>query len=499
MAFIRGSATGSRELADILSECAIGISLQSVLAIADGGSGYAVGDEIRLQGGTFTIRATVEVTSVGGGGAVTGVRVLNAGLYTTAPSNDVVTNSDDGSGCELTCDFDTNGWVRRRAVNVAGAAQSAVVGDGGSGYTAGDVLTLVGGTGNHPGRFRVATVGGGGEVLTVSLEDAGSYTTPPTNDATTTGGTGTGCELTVTYGGSGDREIILEGEGDSGTDEIFVGMLTSVSGPNEQIELAGFTGFNGNLTWENQPGINPGRSGSNGGCFCPMHSLAISFWISVRPRRILFSYVAASFYGSGHIGLLNAFATAGEWPYPLYVSGCVTQNLAPIGSNNEEFGSVASPPGANGNEGAAMLRTADGNWVRVRNTTAAITQATSGAGTWPFLRIDAGPVNPNDDWFNRTAGLASSASAFTGVGTAGTVQHAFNPTPNSAGDLFPRFPATVIRDFTDIFGEIDGVFAINSGDLLLLQNRLAEGTERFTVFGSNRRAGRNDFWAMRED
>jgi hypothetical protein len=79
------------------------------------------------------------------------------------------------------------------------AALSAVPAAGGTGYAVSDVLTLSGGTFGTAATFTVATVGGGGDVLTVTQTTEGDYTAIPTNPVTTTGGTGSGCTLTVTW------------------------------------------------------------------------------------------------------------------------------------------------------------------------------------------------------------------------------------------------------------------------------------------------------------
>lgn len=81
---------------------------------------------------------------------------------------------------------------------------SAIVVNGGAGYTVGDVLPLDGGAlvpGATGASAKVATVGGGGAVLTVNVEALGNYTALPPNGTTTTGGTGTGCTITGTWAG----------------------------------------------------------------------------------------------------------------------------------------------------------------------------------------------------------------------------------------------------------------------------------------------------------
>jgi hypothetical protein len=85
--------------------------------------------------------------------------------------------------------------------SIGDEAVSATIGAGGSGYTLNDILTVSGGTlaaGGVAAQFRVTGVNAGA-VTAVALEHKGEYTTTPGNPTSTTGGTGTGATLNVTY------------------------------------------------------------------------------------------------------------------------------------------------------------------------------------------------------------------------------------------------------------------------------------------------------------
>jgi hypothetical protein len=73
--------------------------------------------------------------------------------------------------------------------------------NGGTAYTAGDVLTMVGGTFDMQTSVRVLTVNGGGTILTWALEKAGKYSVDPATPNSPTGGTGSGAIYALGYNG----------------------------------------------------------------------------------------------------------------------------------------------------------------------------------------------------------------------------------------------------------------------------------------------------------
>jgi hypothetical protein len=77
-------------------------------------------------------------------------------------------------------------------------AQSVTVDDGGTGYTAGDVLTLSGGQFAIPVELTV-TGETGGVIDTVEITNAGNYTVLPTDPVPVTGGTGADAEFNLTF------------------------------------------------------------------------------------------------------------------------------------------------------------------------------------------------------------------------------------------------------------------------------------------------------------
>lgn len=78
------------------------------------------------------------------------------------------------------------------------AATDADVSAGGTGYTVGDVLTIVGGDGPVATQITVDTVSTG-VITAVTITQAGSYVTPPSDPVAVTGGTGSGATFDMTY------------------------------------------------------------------------------------------------------------------------------------------------------------------------------------------------------------------------------------------------------------------------------------------------------------
>ena len=126
--------------------------------------------------------------NISNGGTVTAITTTaNGTSYTTLPSITISAPT-------------TAGGVQATASIASMFTSSATVVSGGTGYTVGDVVTLVGGTvssGGVVGRYTVTAVSGG--AITALTRTQGNYVVLPTNPVSVTGGTGTGATFTVVY------------------------------------------------------------------------------------------------------------------------------------------------------------------------------------------------------------------------------------------------------------------------------------------------------------
>jgi len=89
-----------------------------------------------------------------------------------------------------------------RQVATGNHVATAAISAGGTGYTVGDILTATGGTFSHAAKFEVLTVSSG-VIQTLRISEGGAYTSNPSSPVSTTGGTGTGATVTVTFASTG--------------------------------------------------------------------------------------------------------------------------------------------------------------------------------------------------------------------------------------------------------------------------------------------------------
>lgn len=164
---------------------------------------------------------------------------------------------------------------------------------------------------------------------------------------------------TMRWVNSGDNwELILKGEGLSGTEEIFIGFKTyqSVSGDYYNILTGVFTGYVPGNTFETQPGAR--LSG------CPAHNNAIDYWISINPQRIVGCFkVGTPVYVHFYVGKFLPYARPSEYPYPVVNAGMLN-GAAATRFDNTSY--VFPYPGYYNNtaQNQLYLRDPAGNWTR---------------------------------------------------------------------------------------------------------------------------------------
>ena len=171
--------------------------------------------------GLGVTNATV-ITALGTGTGGVGTYTVNqsqtvaSGLMNTAAVASVLTASMSGTTMTVTASSGTlfpgqtiqGSTVSANTIITAqgnASVLSQTIAAGGTGYAVNDTVTVLGGVyGTTPATYTVTTVATG-VVTGLTLTNAGSYTSQPSNDvSTSSSGAGTGLKLTLTFGtGSG--------------------------------------------------------------------------------------------------------------------------------------------------------------------------------------------------------------------------------------------------------------------------------------------------------
>jgi hypothetical protein len=151
------------------------------------GSDTNVALAIRTQGtGAIDLAAGSRGVNISNGGTVTAITRTATGSGYSYPITITVSAPTTAGGVQA-----------QVSLTSYGSSIATVVG-GGTGYTNGDVLTIVGGTPSGAATYTVTGVSGG-VITSVAPQNSGAYTTPPSNPVSVTGGTGTGATLNLTY------------------------------------------------------------------------------------------------------------------------------------------------------------------------------------------------------------------------------------------------------------------------------------------------------------
>jgi len=157
-----------------------------------------------------------------------GVNISNGNTVTAYTRTNPGTNLWLGVLPTVTVSAPTTAGGVQAVLSVQGYAASATIQAGGTGYTVGDTLTLVGGTGGSA-TFTVATVSSG-VITSVTPLNFAQYSSVPTNPVSVTGGTGSSATLNITYGLGTSYSITNAGSGYVEQPTLTISGQTSGSG-----------------------------------------------------------------------------------------------------------------------------------------------------------------------------------------------------------------------------------------------------------------------------
>lgn len=238
---------------------------------------------------------------------------------------------------------------------------------------------------------------------------------------------------------SENRELIMMAPGLSGTEEIYVGVRTYHSVANDYYNLcvAGFTGYVSDNPFDSQPGAI--LSG------VPAHNQRIDYWMTINGQRLALALkVGTPVYESAYIGKCFPYATPSQFPYPLICSGML------VGAAQTRFSDTSHAMGYNGNRNNMRLRFVSGSWIAPH--------------CYP--------------WGNNVL-----------MG---------NTQMRPSGDSYQAVPVQLHDNSGNIFGQLDGIYAISGFDNAVENTFTIDGVD-YVVIQDVWRTGFTNYYAMRLD
>lgn len=516
--------------------------------VAAAGTGYVIGDKIYVVGGTFSVAAELEVLTVSGTtvltvqinnpgvcsaqpgnpvsttsdgsgtgctltltftagtGIITACHIADAGVYTTPASNPVAQNTTSGSGvnAEFTLTYVDTAWEIKQDYK-AYEATVAAISAAGTGYTANDIVTVVGGSFVTAATVKILTVSAGVPQTIEIHTEAGNYISTPGNPASTSGGSGSGLTLTMTwaYQVEENKYLMIHNT----TSDQYIGWRAFKStDPTTAylLQCAGFTGFNSVTTpWAEQPGATVGSTSADG-TYVPLSGggspATIYYWISVQDLRIVGVFKVASVYPNMYLGGIDTFLTTDEYAYPQLIMGCLTQKQ-PYTYGGVDFAGMNNPgcwyiPGTTSYPGPGILRTPDGTFKQVANW-----EQSSGNPSYDEGEVNISPAGgttyglpaaPNNWWSIAHHWREMFTEA---ISIPGSQQELLR-----ISDDFMLLPSILSsKTYNRIYGNMIGVFAFNPNGAINAEDQIYIGSAVCRCFQNCAKSTRNFFFAMREN
>lgn len=236
------------------------------------------------------------------------------------------------------------------------------------------------------------------------------------------------------------HELILQGEGLSGTEEIFIGFRTyeDVSADYYNLTVAGFTGYVPGNAWSAQPGfLEMG---------IPAHNQRIDYWLAVNAQRIALALkVGTPVYESCYAGKFLPYAEPSQYPYPLCIGGMLN------GAAATRYSDTLHSMPFKGSRVNLRIRWLDGSWKQ--------------PDTYP--------------WNNANVGGSTNQLRDT-------------------GDQYPVLPVILNESTPNVFGELDGIGYVSNFNNTVESTVDVAGTDWICI-QDVARTSFNDYYALRMD
>lgn len=284
-------------------------------------------------------------------------------------------------------------------------------------------------------------------------------------------------------------EVVLRGEGLTGTENIYVGIKRYIDAINDIHGwlLQGYTGFTG-AGFLNEPGAIGGVIPA-----LPLWNSSIPYWFFANARRFIVVAKVDTVYVSMYAGHILPYGSPGHWFYPLCIGGSNVSNstAASHPRYSDTAFSMCSPFLSNATSGFTTtnsnicIRLADGTWLRLYNT---VDSFLAPGGTAP-----ADTMTTLHGVFPPIIGRGISGGFGSGTTTNGYKQCR----PNQAGN-YPVIPLRLLNARTpDALGIYDGAYYV-PGYGVTAQDVVDDGVDEYIVFNDVFRTNLDSYFAIKK-
>lgn len=138
----------------------------------------------------------------------------------------------------------------------------------------------------------------------------------------------------------GDREYILNSDGISGSEDLYIGIRSyqDINADYYNLSFAIFNGYVPTDDFDQQPGYR--ESG------CPADNLSITYWVMINKNRLLFGIkIGTPVYETVYVGRFLPYASPSQYPYPMALFGPFEGQLAIRYSEPHEWSFGGEVPG----------------------------------------------------------------------------------------------------------------------------------------------------------
>jgi hypothetical protein len=279
------------------------------------------------------------------------------------------------------------------------------------------------------------------------------------------------------YDGDNGIEMILQGLGSSGDDEIYIGVQTYYHAGDDYYNwrLQGFTGYSAGQDFDSQPGAMTDAPNYN-----PKVTLwnsSIPYWFVGNGRRFAMIAKVSTVYVACYMGFLLPYGIPNQIPYPLAIGG----SSVGYESDAKRWSGLAAEhrnyydTSEDGSDRSSLRVLNFGTWIDVFNylNTETAGSAVSSVCTWPYMHSD-----------NSSTGYYWN--------------HWWELLRENIDDSYPLFPVVIHGSSPEknIYGELQGIYAI-PGFGVSAEDEIEVNGDRYIVTQNVHRTGTHVYMAMK--